>query len=354
MVQLLVDGLKGSGIQVFQVDARSSDEALQWTHVFTAFKRCLQAIWLRLTRGVDHFYYVLSSESRPRLYLDWLVMLLCRPFFKRVIIHWYAGGLGEWLEKKAKPWERWVSARLIGGPDLSVIPGNYGRRDADAVASRSVALVPNGMPDPRPQFEKDVLPIRLTQAEKRRSGESYTYHVLYLGVCSRSKGVFDLVDAIAIANEKLKGTPVRMKLVVAGGFHTDDEHEEFGKRISQPDLINWVEYKGIVASDERRGFLRTCDCLCFPTHDEAESFATVVIEAMAYGLPVLITNWRGIPEVLPAGYEHVVEPQAPAELATAMVSLLGEGYDPRLREHFLQHHTAESFIGKIRAALLNV
>src|SRR5688572_15834035 len=121
MVQLLLDGLKGSAIQVFQVDGRSSDEALRWTQVFAVLKSCVQAIWLRVTRGADHFYYVPSSGNRARLYLDWLVMLVCRPFFKRVIFHWHSGGLGEWLEKKAKPWERWVSARLIGAPDLSVI-----------------------------------------------------------------------------------------------------------------------------------------------------------------------------------------------------------------------------------------
>ncbi|HTD85549.1 MAG TPA: glycosyltransferase family 4 protein, partial [Candidatus Binatia bacterium] len=168
------------------------------------------------------------------------------------------------------------------------------------------------------------------------------------------KGLFDLLEAIAFANEKLKGTPVRMKLLVAGGFFVAAEREEFDRRLRQPDLVNWVEYKGFVSGDEKRGLLRTSDCLCFPTYYEAESFGLVVIEAMAYGLPVVVTNWRSVPEVVPPEYGHVVEPRSPEQLAKALIGLLGEGYDPRLREHFLAQYTAELFVAKIRAALMNL
>ena len=359
MVQLLLEKLGGAGITLYHVNARLSTGLqdigrMRWTKILALIGYCIQAIWLRFTKGVDNFYYVPANGSRAPVYRDWAVMLLCRPFFRRIIYHWHAAGLGEWLKGSAKPWERWLSKRLIYGPDLSIVLGNYNRRDADAVASRNVAVVPNGIPDPRPDFEKDVLPIRLAQAEKRRSNEPYTFHVLYLGLCYQPKGLFDLLEAMAIANERLRGTPVRMKLLVAGGFFLQAEQREFEARISQPDLVNWVEYKGFVSGDEKRALLRNSDCLCFPTYYEAESFGLVVIEAMAYGLPVVVTNWRSVPEVVPAGYEYIVEPRAPEQLAKALISLLGEGYDPRLRTHFLDHYTDQQFAGKIRAALLNL
>lgn len=359
MVQLMLEALKGSPIRVFHVDARLSNDfedigRMRWGKMFWILKYCFQAIWLRLTKGVDNFYYVPASGNRAPLYRDWIVMLLCRPFFRRIIYHWHSAGLGEWLATKAKPWEKWLTARLIYTPDLSIVLGNYNRRDAEAVGSKKVAIVPNGIPDPRPDFEKDILPVRMAQADKRQSDESYTFQVLYLGLCYRPKGLFDLLEAIAIANEKLRGTPVRMKLVVAGTFFIDAERREFDQRIAQPDLVNWVEYKGFAAGEEKRALLRTSDCFCFPTYYEAESFGLVVIEAMAHGLPLVVTNWRSVPEVLPRGYEHVVDPQAPEQLAKALVSLLGEGYDPRLRAHFLEHYTDQVFTGKIRAALLNL
>ena len=359
MVQMVLDGLKGSPIEVFHVDARLSSGiedigTVRWTKIFLLLKYCVQAIWLRLRHGISHFYYIPANGNRAPLYRDWLVMALCRPWFKTIIFHWQAAGLGEWLERCAKPWERAVTRRLMGAPDLSIVLGNYNRRDADALDSRRTEIIHNAIPDPRPDFEKDILPVRLAQAEKRRSDESYTFQVLFLSLCCRSKGLFDLLEAIAIVNEKLRGTPVRMKVAVGGSFYPKSERAEFEKRVSQPDLINWVEYKGFVSGEDKRALLRMSDCLCFPTWYEAESFGLVLIEAMAYGLPVVLANWRNLPELVPPGYGHIVEPKAPEELARALISLLGEGYDPRLRTHFLEHYTDRLFVAKIRTALLNL
>src|SRR5437773_8021846 len=358
MVQAMLEALKGSPIRAFHVDARLSNDfedvgRMRWGKLFLVLKYCLQAIWLRFRHGVDNFCYLPAGAHRVPLYRDWMVMLLCRPSFRRIIYHWHSAGLGEWLETKAKPWEKWLSAQLIFAPDLSIVLGNYNRRDAEVVRSKNVAVVPNGIPDPRPDLEQDILPVRVAQAEKRQSGESYTFQVLYLALCYRRKGLFDLLEAIALANDQLRGTPVRMKLVVAGKFFFAEERKEFDERIAQSDLVNWVEYKGFAAGEEKRALMRTSDCFCFPTYYEAENFPLVLIEAMAYGLPVVTTPWRGMPEFLPAGYEHIVDPEAPEQLARALVSLLGEGYDPRLRAHFLEHYTDRVFTGKIRAALLN-
>ena len=43
--------------------------------------------------------------------------------------------------------------------------------------------------------------------------------------------------------------------------------------------------------------LREADLLCFPTYYAAEVIPTVIIDAMAYGLPVVSTEWRGVPEL---------------------------------------------------------
>ena len=359
MVQLLLDGLKGSATSVHHVNARLSDDLedigrMRWTKVFSLLRYCLQAIWLRVTQGVNYFYYVPASGNRAPLYRDWIVMLLCRPFFQTIIYHWHAAGLGEWLATQAKGWERWFSRHLLYAPDLSIVLGNYNRGDAQAVESKNVVVIPNGIPDPRPDFEKDIQPIRLAQVAKRRGSEPYTFQVLFLGLCYRKKGLFDLLEAVAIANEKLRGTPVRMKAVIGGTFYVAAERAEFEERVRQPDLVNWVEYKGFISGEEKRALLRVSDCFCFPTYYDAENFPLVLIESMAYGLPVVLTNWRGLPEFLPPGYEHVVEPCSPDQLAKSLIGLLGEGYDPRLREHFLAHYTDQLFVAKIRAALMNL
>ena len=51
---------------------------------------------------MKNFYYVPAPGKRVALYRDWLVMLLCRPFFKNIILHWHAAGLAKWLETSTK------------------------------------------------------------------------------------------------------------------------------------------------------------------------------------------------------------------------------------------------------------
>ena len=74
----------------------------QGTKILLVFFYSLQAIWCRFRYGVENFYYVPAPGKKVALYRDWLVMLLCRPFFKRVILHWHAAGLGKWLETSRK------------------------------------------------------------------------------------------------------------------------------------------------------------------------------------------------------------------------------------------------------------
>src|SRR5882672_2802577 len=115
MVQLMLAGFGGDarklapgaaspfGIECYHVNARFSRGLedigeFQGAKIFLIFWFCLQAVWLRFRHGVDTFYYVPAPGKRVALYRDWLVMLLCRPFFKGVILHWHAAGLAKWLE----------------------------------------------------------------------------------------------------------------------------------------------------------------------------------------------------------------------------------------------------------------
>lgn len=85
-----------------------------------------------------------------------------------------------------------------------------------------------------------------------------------------------------------------------------------------------------------------------------ESFGLVLVEAMAWGLPLITTDWLGLPELLPAGWPGVVSPGAPAELADKLLAGLTWDRAIELRRHFLAHYSAERFADAVRAALWRV
>ncbi len=110
MVQQLLDELHcDESIEVFHVDSRLSkgidDIATASSRkLILLFGYCLQAVWLRLRHGVRNFYYVPAPGLRIAVYRDWIVMLICRPLFRRTIYHYQASGVGSWLETEARSW----------------------------------------------------------------------------------------------------------------------------------------------------------------------------------------------------------------------------------------------------------
>jgi glycosyltransferase involved in cell wall biosynthesis len=294
------------------------------------------------------------------------VLALCRPFFPHLILHWHGVGLGEWLDHGAHPVERWITRRLLGRPDLSIVLGEGNRSDAEAFESRRTVVIPNGIPDPCPNCEQDVLPQREARARARASasptpdGEPQWFTAVFIGLCIRSKGIFDAVDAVALANARLEaeGRPIRVRFRLAGAFLSEAERVEFDRRIERPDLAvdgrPVVRYVGFVSGEEKRRFLAAADVLLFPTYYEAESQGLVVIEALAYDLPVVVTRWRAVPEAFPDGYPYVVEPRAPVEIARALVGLIDDPHIDGFRERFLERYTVARFVADVRRAVLDV
>lgn len=369
------EGKKRRAIKCYHVNARLSEGIadigrMRPSKILLLLCYCFQAIFYRFRFGMEDFYYVPANPGRAALYRDWMVMLLCRPFFKRLIFHWHAVGLGEWLTTTASPVERAITGWLLGRPDLSIVLAEFNREDASALKSKQIAVVPNGIPDPCPDFEASVRnqPREASQQEQDFNGGNAvsqgekpgaklrTFRVLYIGLCLREKGLFDAVEAIGIANEKLQKGPDRIQLSVAGTFYRAEEQEAFEKRIQEADLHRegpLIRYLGFVGGKEKDRLFRESDCICFPTYYSAESFGLVLVEAMAYGLPIVTTNWRMIPEILPPGYQGITEPRAPEQLAQGFIRAMGEEGRP-LRQRFLEKYEMERFGDGVESALLSL
>jgi len=223
MVQLMLAGFGGDrrkggrraaggrpkgdyGIDCYHVNARLSKKLedigdLRLGKFILLLGYCVQAIWCRFRYGVRDFYYIPAPGKRSALYRDWVVMLICRRFFKRVILHWHAAGLAKWLEVVVTMRSRSLTYRLMKQVDLSIVLSKYNRADAEKIFSRQVRVVSNGIPDPCPGFAAEVLPRRrarfaarrkllsgasLAAAEVQETGsDAQQVRVLYLAHCTR-------------------------------------------------------------------------------------------------------------------------------------------------------------------------
>src|SRR3954463_14499864 len=165
MVQLMLQGLGGDcrnrkkagpgtmqpsaspfDIELYHVNARLSKKLedigdLRMGKFGLLLLYCFQAIWCRFRYGVQNFYYIPAPGKPSALYRDWLVMAVCRLFYKRVVLHWHAAGLAKWLEMVVQLRTRSMTYRLMKHVDLSIVLSEYNRADAEKIYSRRIKIV---------------------------------------------------------------------------------------------------------------------------------------------------------------------------------------------------------------------
>jgi len=339
MVQTLVEGLPALGIAVCHVPLQLSRDPAdigRWRpgKVATAVHAGLRARRLARRGHCDALYYVPAPGKRGALWRDLLVLALARPACPRLILHWHAVGLGEWLHTRATNAERTLARRFLGRADLAIVLDDALRADADLLAPRRVVVVPNGIADPCPDFRP--------RPRAGRPGE-----VLFLGLGSRTKGLADTVEAIGQLQARSPGT---FRLTFSGEFATPKDREHFQEQTRT--IGDALRHVGFADADRKRALFAAADVFCFPTVYPHEGQPLVLLEALAHDLPIITTRWRAIPSMLPPMHVWYVTAGRIDELAAALVGACeAPRPDGALRCHFLARFTREHHLAALHSAL---
>jgi len=188
---------------------------------------------------------------------------------------------------------------------------------------------------------------------KNAGGDASVVRVLFLAHSSREKGVFAAAAGVGLANRTLaaQNSPLRMKLIATGSFVSEAEKAEFDGLMQTSEFPGSFEHLGFVAGAQKNRILREADLFCFPTLYMGENQPVNLIEAMAYGLPVVTTRWRSLPEMFPSDYSGLVDNQDPGKIATALLGLIASGIGEDLRGIFLKRFTVEHHLENLAAAI---
>ncbi|KAA9395436.1 glycosyltransferase family 4 protein [Kocuria coralli] len=122
-----------------------------------------------------------------------------------------------------------------------------------------------------------------------------TLHVVGVGRLVEKKGFHVLIEAVARA----RASGVRLRLTIAGGGERETALRELAAAESVTDV---VEFLGPRTQREVATLLRSADVFAAPcvigADGNADGLPTVLLEAMAMGVPVIATDVTGIPEVV--------------------------------------------------------
>jgi glycosyltransferase involved in cell wall biosynthesis len=355
MVQVLLEGLRAdSRFEVHHVDARVSDDledvgSFRPQKFVRLFKCVLQSWWIRMRYGRMAFYYVPAPAKRSAILRDWVVMALCRPLFPELILHWHAYGLGEWATS-GKDLARQLTQRALGKATMSIVLSKHNIPDAARLAPLDFVIVPNGIPDPCPDFDKELLPLR-------QAGGVRPLRCLFLAHCTRAKGLFDALEAVALVNDRKLLSNKRITLTVAGMFVDEAERRAFEQRIQLPDLRTAdgspvVNYVGFLKPEAKDAAFRSHDCLLVPSH--WESFGLTVVEAAAYGLPSVTSDHANLVGLLPEGLGFSGKTGDVEDLSSSIVGAAEFNGFADLRREFVERYRSERFVRDISEALMSV
>jgi glycosyltransferase involved in cell wall biosynthesis len=144
------------------------------------------------------------------------------------------------------------------------------------------------------------------------------------------------------------------------GFHVLDTQTRELEFIQNHELERIVEFIGPLYDDDKWKAYAGADIFCFPTHYSAESFGLVAVEAMMFGLPIVATNWRGLPDIVVEGETgFLVLPKDAKSIAERLENLI---LDPDLRaamgatgrRRYEENFTVEKFRNSMESALVSV
>ena len=234
-----------------------------------------------LRKGVDiaHIHFASRTSSIRK-------MLLCQMVLRAgvgVVMHAHGGAYADyWNQMGAREKRRTLA--VLSNVSALIVLGETWRAffSGIGVPSDRIIVLPNPVTLPC------QLPERIATAR---------VVLVYLGLIDAKKGAFDLVEAVT-------GLPLgvrdRLKVVVAG----NGEGDRLRKLVYQAGLGEIVEVRGWIDAQERDELLARADAFVLPSYFEAMPMA--VLEAMAWGLPVICTAVGSIPEILVDGKNGVL------------------------------------------------
>lgn len=190
--------------------------------------------------------------------------------------------------------------------------------------SESVVVLPNG-----------VLP-----KEKASNKLNSKIQVLFVSRFAYNKGIGTLFEAVELLNQKSILVDFEFHLVGKGPLF-----EQYSTGNPWPNVI----YHGFLSDEELNQAYADCDIFLLPTW--FEGMPTVVLEAMSFAKPIIVSDVGATAELVDSSNGYLIEARNAQLVADALVAFknlsderkmqMGENSYNRVMEHFTWNKVAE-------------
>jgi glycosyltransferase involved in cell wall biosynthesis len=333
------------GFEVHRLRMEFSEEMLevgrfQWKkirHLFQLIRRARQV--LRENPGCVLFYPPASSKWIPFL-RDVVFLTSVRGLAGGTVFIFHASGLPVFV--KAGPVRRLMGRAAYHGADVALEVAQEAVTPHEVFAAKSWQWCPCAIAVPDWAYKTKEGPGPLT--------------ALFVGSLQEGKGVIEIFRTAELL--KKQGREQDFKFRIVGKWFSQDFENEIRHLRTELELDDMVELTGQLTGEDKWRAYAEADVFFFPTHYAAEATPIVLMEALGMGLPVLSTQWAGIPAML-AGCETawLLPIRSPEPYAATLKELhnrrheFGKMHDSS-RAFYQQHFLPERFIERVSRAFL--
>jgi len=251
-----------------------------WGKLFGLIGLVVRCFQLKMRSKAQVLYYTPGSAAFVPFVRDVIFLGCCRWLFKRTVLHYHSGGLNDYLN--ASRWRRLLGKWIYGRGAWALTLSRHVNVPGLDFGASELIEVPNGLNIDSPACPKE---------------SSDTLRILFLGNLYEDKGVFDLLEA---CQQIASTSAVKIRLQFVGKWPDEATKQKFHQLAATSQSLQNLQIPEPAAlyGDEKWRAYAQSDLFIFPSYYGSENFPLVLLEAMASGLPVISTRWRGIPSVV--------------------------------------------------------
>ncbi|MBF0509235.1 MAG: glycosyltransferase family 4 protein [Deltaproteobacteria bacterium] len=320
--KMLFDGLGRSGefdphlVNLASKDSTRRDEGFTFGRL-AEVAGILFSFIRAVVRVRPALVYITISQSKLGFLKDALMINLARLAGAAVVVHLHGGNF-KGLYLRLSPLSRSMVKRTLARCRFFIVLSRDLAGNFDFVPrwEAGIRIVPNSLPTAVSSHGLEAKVI------------SRPFNLLFLSPMMLEKGYLDVLEAIAILKQRGYSW---VQAYFAGNFLLAHDHyvdpaemqAEFQSKIAAWGLSDQARYVGFVSGRDKMALFENNHLFILPTYHVNEGQPLSIIEAMAMGLPVITTNYRGITALIKDGENgFFVPPRSPAAIADQVVQLL--------------------------------
>lgn len=293
-------------------------------NIFYGLLQPFQLIWFILKYKPDLVYTNLAQNLGG--FLRYASFILTAGLFGKLVVVRVMGDGFNHFYKRANPVLRWLIDLTLQRVNRFIVRATVLKKQfVDLVPLEKLKVVYSGI---------DVNEFNIPR--ERKDDE---IRILFVGYLTKAKGALDLLQVVPIVAKKcpnvrfqFMGSKIDVERNITYVDNPDSNETSLQQLLTQENVIDHIELLGVQSGKRKIETFVNADIFVLPSYSEA--FPTVVLEAMAAGLPVIATPVGALPEVFDEKSIVFVKPGNVYQLADAILHLIDV---PNYRRQIAKH-----------------